>query len=144
MLRVLAPAAREAAWVVGTQIFRVATDGTVIDQGSPDGLKVVIGQVAGDPVKPGDSVDMAVVRAAETLQERLPADVGVAAKRIQYSPADGLAVVGDQDFVAMFGPPQDLNLKMAELQRVLQVAKDKKTPLTFVDLRYKTPYFRAR
>jgi len=35
-------------------------------------------------------------------------------------------------------------LKMAELQRVVQLVKDKKTTLAFVDLRYNTPYFRAR
>jgi hypothetical protein len=44
----------------------------------------------------------------------------------------------------MFGPPQDLTLKMAELQRVLQLAQDKKSTLAFVDLRYKTPYYRTR
>ncbi len=134
----------EAAWVVGSQIFRVANDGVVIDQGSPDGLKVVIGQVAGEPVKPGDKIDMEVVKGAELLQEQLPAALGIAARRIQYSPVDGLAVIGDQDFMAMFGPPQDLNLKMAELARVVQLAKDKKTTLAFVDVRSRTPYFRAR
>jgi len=134
----------EAAWVVGSQIFRVANDGVVIDQGSPDGLKVVIGQVAGEPVKPGDKIDMEVVKGAELLQEQLPAALGIAARRIQYSPVDGLAVIGDQDFMAMFGPPQDLNLKMAELARVMQLAKDKKTTLAFVDVRSRTPYFRAR
>lgn len=134
----------EAAWVVGTQIFRVANDGVVIDRGSPEGLKVVIGQVAGDPVKPGDRIDLAVIRAAELLQEQLPAALGIPVKRIQYSPVDGLAVIGDQNLIAMFGPPQDMNLKMAELQRVVQLVKDKKTTLAFVDLRYNTPYFRAR
>jgi len=68
----------EAAWVVGSQIFRVANDGVVIDQGSPDGLKVVIGQVAGEPVKPGDKIDMEVVKGAELLQEQLPAALGIA------------------------------------------------------------------
>lgn len=134
----------EAAWVVGTQVFRVADDGMVIDQGSPNGLKVVIGQVAGDPVKPGDMIDASIITGAELLQSELPNTLGIPARRIQYSPVDGLAVVGDQDFIAMFGPPQDLNLKMAELQRVVQLAKDKKAALTFVDLRYKTPYFRTR
>ena len=134
----------EVAWVVGTQVFRVADDGVVIDQGSPNGLKVVIGQVGGDPVKPGDKVDLDVIKAAEELQDQLPSTLGIPAKRIQYSPADGLAVVTDQDLVAMFGPPDNLNLKMAELQRVVQLAKDKKATLSFVDLRYKTPYFRTR
>jgi cell division septal protein FtsQ len=134
----------EAAWVVGTDVFRVADDGVVIDRGSADGLKVVVGQVAGTPVRPGDTIDLKVLRGAEYLQERLPADLEIPARRIQYSPIDGLAVVGDQDFIAMFGLPQDLNLKMAELQRILQIAKDKKTPLAFVDLRYKTPYYRLR
>ena len=68
----------------------------------------------------------------------------IAPKRIEYSPFDGLAVIGDQDFIAMFGQPHDLNVKMAELQRIVQLAQDKKTPLGFVDLRYKTPYFRTR
>ena len=133
-----------AAWVVGTQIFRVADDGVVIDQGSPNGLKVVIGQVGGDPVKPGQKVPVDVIQAAELLQDQLPTTLGIPAKRIQYSPADGLAVVSDPDFVAMFGSSDNLNLKMAELQRVVQLAKDKKATLSFVDLRYKTPYFRTR
>jgi hypothetical protein len=134
----------EAAWLVGSQVFRVADDGVVIDEGSANGLKVAIGQVAGEAVKPGDKIDLAVIKGAELLQDQLPATLGIPAKRIQYSPVDGLAVIGDQDFIAMFGPPQDLNLKMAELQRVVQLAKDKKATLAFVDLRYKTPYFRTR
>jgi cell division septal protein FtsQ len=134
----------EAAWVVGSDVFRVADDGVVIDRGSPEGLKVVIGQVAGDPIKPGDTIDLNILKGAEVLQQRLPADFAIPARRIQYSPADGLAVVGDQDFVAMFGQPQDLDLKMAELQRIVQLARDKKTELAFVDLRYKTPYYRPR
>ncbi len=137
----------EAAWLVGTETFRIADDGVVIDRidrGSKDGLKVAIGQVAGEALKPGDHVDVEIIKAAEMLQERLPAEFGIAPKRIEYSPFDGLAVIGDQDFIAMFGPPRDLNVKMAELQRIVQLAQDKKTPLGFVDLRYKTPYFRTR
>jgi cell division septal protein FtsQ len=135
--------APEAAWVVGPDIFRVANDGMVIDQGSPDGLKVVIGQVAGDPVKPGDTVDPNVIKGAEQLNSELAGRNGFASQRIQYSPADGLAVVGDNGLIAMFGSPSDLGLKVAELQRIVQLAQDKKSPLTFVDLRYKTPYYRT-
>ena len=134
----------EAAWLVGTQTFRVADDGTVMDQGPAQGLKVAIGQVGGEAAKPGDRIPMDVIKGAELLQDQLPNKLGIAAKRIQYSPEDGLAVIGDQDMIAMFGQPQDLDLKMAELQRIVQLAKDKKVTLGFVDLRYKTPYFRAR
>ncbi|HEX6511418.1 MAG TPA: FtsQ-type POTRA domain-containing protein [Chloroflexota bacterium] len=134
----------EAAWLVGTQTFRVADDGVVLDQGSAQGLKVAIGQVAGEAVKPGDKIDVQIIKAAEQLHDRLPADYGITPRRIQYSPTDGLAVIGDQDFIAMFGPPVDLNLKMAELQRIMQLAGDKKSTLGFVDLRYKTPYYRTR
>jgi len=137
----------EAAWLVGTETYRVADDGTILDRIARDqreGLKVSIGQVAGEPLKPGDRVDIDIIKAAELLQERLPTEFGIAPRRIEYSPADGLAVIGDQELIAMFGPPRDLNLKMAELQRILQLAQDKKAPLAFVDLRYKTPYFRTR
>jgi cell division septal protein FtsQ len=134
----------EAGWVVGSQVFRVADDGKVIDQGSASGLKVVIGQVAGDPVKTGDVIPVDVIKGAELLQEQAPAALGGPAQRIQYSTADGLSVIGDQELVAMFGPPTDLNLKLAELQRVVQLAKEKKTSLALVDLRYKTPYLRMR
>src|SRR5262249_38057497 len=102
-----------AVWLVGSDTYRVADDGTVIDRGSTDGLKVAIGQVGGDPKKPGDSVDLSIIKGAELLQDRLQADAGVPARRIQYSPDDGLAVIGDQEMIAMFGKPQDLNLKMA-------------------------------
>jgi len=134
----------EAVWLVGSETYRVADDGMVIDRGSTDGLKVAIGQVGGDPKKPGDTVDMSIVKGAELLQERLPTEAGIPPKRIQYSPDDGLAVIADQDMIAMFGPPKDLDLKMAELQRIVQLAKDKKATLAFVDLRYKTPYYRTR
>jgi cell division septal protein FtsQ len=134
----------EAVWLVGSDTYRVADDGMVIDRGSTDGLKVAIGQVGGDPKKPGDSVDMSIIKGAELLQERLPNELGIPTRRIQYSPDDGLAIIGDQDMIAMFGSPQDLNVKMAELQRIVQMAKDKKATLAFVDLRYKTPYFRIR
>ena len=134
----------EAAWVVGSDILRVAGDGVVVDHGSPDGMKVVIGQVAGTPVKPGDTIDPAVIQGAELLQRALASQLGMAGARIQYSPTDGLAVVGAGGLIAMFGPPADLNLKIAELQRILQVLGDKKATLAFVDLRYKTPYYRTR
>ncbi|MBV8085161.1 MAG: FtsQ-type POTRA domain-containing protein [Chloroflexi bacterium] len=133
----------EAAWVAGPDVFRVAGDGMVIDRGSPDGLKVIIGQVAGDPVKPGDTVDPNVIKGAEQLQSQLAGQNGFATQRIQYSPADGLAVIGDNGLIAMFGSSADLGLKTAELERIVQLAQDKKSPLTFVDLRYKTPYFRT-
>jgi len=134
----------EAAWVIGPDVFRVAGDGVVIDKGSPAGLKVVVGQVAGDAIKPGDQVGVDVIHGAEQLQTQLPSQFGIAARRIQYSPADGLAVIGDGGLIAMFGQPTDLSLKMAELQRIVQLARDKKSTIAFVDLRYKTPYFRAR
>jgi len=89
-------------------------------------------------------VDPKVIKGAEQLQSQLPGQFGIAAKRIQYSPADGLAVIGDGDLIAMFGEPADLDLKMAELQRIMQLAGDKKNALAFVDLRYKTPYYRTR
>jgi cell division septal protein FtsQ len=133
----------EAAWVAGADIFRVASDGMVIDRGSPDGLKVVIGQVAGTPVKPGDTIDPNVIKGAEELRAQLAGQSGFASQRIQYSPTDGLAVVGDNGLIAMFGTPTDLGLKLAELQRIVQLAQDKKSPLVFVDLRYKTPYYRT-
>ncbi|MBV9121648.1 MAG: FtsQ-type POTRA domain-containing protein [Chloroflexi bacterium] len=134
----------EAGWIVGPDIFRVAGDGTVIDRGSPAGLKVVVGQVAGNPVKPGDRVNVEVLHGAEQLQAQLPSQFGFQTRRIQYSPSDGIAVIGDGDLIAMFGEPVDLNLKMVELQRIMQLAGDKKITLGFVDLRYKTPYFRTR
>ncbi len=134
----------EAGWLVGSDVLRVADDGVVMDRGPLDGLKVVVGQVGGTPLKPGDRIDTDVIHGAEQLQTELPASFGIAAKRVQYSPSDGLAVIGDQEMIAMFGPPRDLNVKMAELQRINQLASDKKTPLAFVDLRYKTPYYRTR
>jgi cell division protein FtsQ len=133
----------EFAWLVGSDTYRVAADGIVIDRGVADGLKLRIGQVGGEAVKPGDQVDPNVIEGAELLQDHLAADFGITPRRIQYSPSDGLAVVGDQEMIAMFGPPQDLNLKMAELQRIVELAKGQKRPLAFVDLRYKTPYFRT-
>lgn len=133
----------EIAWLVGPDTYRVAADGMVIDKGPGDGLKLRIGQVGGDAVKPGDQVDADVIKGAELLQDHLASDFGITPRRIQYSPSDGLAVVGDQELIAMFGPPQDLNLKMAELQRIVELAKGQKRTLAFVDLRYKTPYFRT-
>jgi cell division septal protein FtsQ len=133
----------EIAWLVGPDTYRVAADGIVIDRGVADGLKLRIGQVGGEAVKPGDQVDVNVIKGAELLQDHLASDFGITPLRIQYSPSDGLAVVGDQEMIAMFGPPQDLNLKMAELQRIVELAKGQKRPLAFVDLRYKTPYFRT-
>lgn len=134
----------EAIWLVGTETYRVADDGMVIDRGSTEGLRVSIGQVGGEPKKPGNTIDLSIIKGAELLQDRLQTDFGIPARRIQYSPEEGLAVIGDQEMIAMFGPPQDLNLKMAELQRIQQLAKEKKVSLAFVDLRYKTPYFRTR
>ncbi len=134
----------EAVWLVGSDTYRVADDGVVIDRGPTEGLKVAIGQVGGEPKKPGDTVDMSIVKGAEVLQDRLPNELGIPTRRIQYSPDDGLAVIGDQDMITMFGPPEDLNVKMAELQHIVQLAKDKKATLAFVDLRYKTPYFRTQ
>ncbi|MDE3076979.1 MAG: FtsQ-type POTRA domain-containing protein [Chloroflexota bacterium] len=134
----------EAAWVVGPTVYRVAADGTVIDSGSPEGLKVVVGSVEGPPIKPGDRVDPRAIRGAEELQTRLPAELNIPVKRIEYSATNGLAVIGEADVIAMFGEPDNLGLKMAELQRILQLAKDKKTTPAFVDLRYKTPYYRTR
>jgi hypothetical protein len=133
----------EVAWLVGPDTYRVAADGVVIDKGPGDGLKLRIGQVGGEAVKPGDQVDVNVIKGAELLQDRLASDFGITPRRIQYSPSDGLAVIGDQDMIAMFGPPRNLNLKMAELQRIVQLAQGQKQTIRFVDLRYKTPYFRT-
>lgn len=133
----------EVAWQVGSETYRVAGDGRVMDTAPADGLKVRIGQVGGEAVKPGDQIDVNVIKGAELLQDHLARDFGIAPRRIQYSPAEGLAVIGDQEMIAMFGPPENLNLKMAELQRISDLAKGQKRVLTFVDLRYKTPYFRT-
>lgn len=132
-----------AAWVVGSDVYRVAGDGVVIGPGTPQGLKVVIGQVGGNPIHPGDKVDAQVLKGAEQLNAKLPSLFGITPTRIQYSPDSGLAVIGPRGLIAMFGPPSDLSLKMAELQRITQLAQNQKHPLTFVDLRYKTPYYRT-
>ncbi|MHB8618386.1 MAG: cell division protein FtsQ/DivIB [Chloroflexota bacterium] len=134
----------EAAWVVGPTVYQVAADGTIIGQGSPAGLKVVVGDISGKPVKVGGHIDVNLIQAAKELHDRLPADLGIPVDRIEYSPTEGLAVIGNQNLIAIFGSPTDLGLKMAELQRIIELAKDKHTTLGFVDLRYKTPYYRAR
>ena len=134
----------EAGWIVGSSVYRVAADGTVLDQGPTDGLKVIIGDTSNTPVKAGDRVDAKAILGAEELQNRLPAELNIPIKQIQYSPTDGLAVVTDPDMVAMFGAPDNLGYKMAELQRIIQLAKDRKTAPVFVDVRYKTPFYRSR
>lgn len=133
----------EAAWVVGSTVFRVAADGTVLDQGPPSGLKVIVGSEDGPVPQPGQKVNPAVLRGAEELQQMLPNELGLQIREIRYSRIDGLSVLAAPNLTAVFGPPANLAFKMAELQAILRQTKGQSAPPSFVDMRYKTPYYRA-
>ncbi|MGH2470650.1 MAG: hypothetical protein ACRDGF_11275, partial [Chloroflexota bacterium] len=70
-------------------------------------------------------------------------ELGLQIRAIRYSRINGLSVLAAPNLTAMFGPPVNLDFKMAELEAILRQTKGQSALPSFVDMRYKTPYYRA-
>ena len=137
-------------WQVGSSTFQVDATGVLIDQvQQTNGLPVVSDEHQrdhnGQPFKPGEKIDPAMVQMARQLLERLPAEAGITSFSLHDTLDYGLVMVSADGWQARFGGPNDLDIKIKELTAILQLVKQQGQQLALVDVRFGFyPYYRLK
>lgn len=131
-----------ASWQTPEGVFAVDEEGYVLGQSpGPGPLPAINAQEGG--VRIGARVSTEALGLARDLLARLAAQTGAQPRQFQYSAAQGLSVVTDQGWKAVFGDGRDLDSKLAVLAAVLRTAKERKLQFQYVDLRFgERPFLR--
>lgn len=132
-----------ALWRTQAETFLVDDDGQVIAEAGERSLPLVITDVSGRSLVPGDRVERRVLLVAGELQRVLPS-LGAAPREIEYNWA-GLTVVTDGGWRVLFGDLEHLNRKLQYLAAITALAQRQNLRLALVDLRPKDrPYYQAQ
>lgn len=134
-----------ALWKVGGTMSLVDQEGVILGpaSGARD-LPVIIQQLDGKVLKPGDKVSADAVNLAIRLRETLPSIMGLKAKGFEYLTSGGLVLETDQGWRARFGDSEDFDAKLAVWKAILPKAQTTCLKGSHTDLRFgERPFFRC-
>jgi len=124
------------AWDVGGARHGADERGQILPVNEVEGL-LVIEDLDGVPLQPGDQVDVAVIRTALELRDLL------GASHLGYSRATGIIYTTAQGWPVYFDPGEkDLAWKVGVLKALLRDLEAMGRSVEFIDLRFKRPYYR--
>lgn len=134
-----------AVWQSANGAFLVDDQGYLIAEATPEGdaarPPLGVRDSTGRALRLGDQVDQRSLLATRELLKAMPA--GVAVKEVEYAP-EGIVFTTDGGWRIIFGPPDALNQKVANLTAVADMARAQRMNLKLIDLRPKEhPFFQA-
>lgn len=135
---------REAAivWNTAGNNYEIAGDGEILGPARTlDPQSLVIYDTRTVPITTGAYIDVDALDLAQTLNLRLPREMGLAPTRYEWDPYYGLSVYDGARQIAfgrMADPAVSLEVKLSTLKTLL----DEGTTWTFLDLRPAKPYYR--
>lgn len=130
-----------ALWQTPGGAFAVDEEGYVLSEATPGPLPAIVAQEGG--VRVGSRVPRGTLELSRQLFARMEKEVDAPPHQFQYSASQGLSVVTDLGWTAVFGDERDLNFKLATLAAALRVARERKIGFQYVDLRYgERPFLR--
>lgn len=124
------------AWQRGPRLFVLDPDGHIVKQVARTNLPIVVGGARSNSLNPG------VVQAVRYAVQTLPRAPQGMISTFRFAPDTGLTIVGTSGWRADVGvgKPQILINRIATLAATLRKVKTNSQQLTFIDLRYRTPY----
>lgn len=131
-----------AFWQTPDGTYAVDDEGVVIAESpAPGPLPAIVSGEGG--LRVGSRVPQATLVLAKALADKLPRAVGAKPKQFEYSATNGLAVLSDQGWWAIFGDDRDTDFKLSTLSAVLKTARERKINFLEVDLRFgERPFLR--
>jgi cell division septal protein FtsQ len=123
-----------ARWVAAGHIFLVSSEGYVLGSGEAPELAVTIVDTTDASLHLGDQVDGSAVQMALQLHELL-SQIGIRPQVYRYSSQEGLSVVSEEGWVAIYGTAERLVEKTQAVLAVRELAVSQKIILGSIDLR---------
>ncbi|GIV97067.1 MAG: cell division protein FtsQ [Herpetosiphonaceae bacterium] len=130
-------------WSAGGTPFLVDKSGLVLGPAEPSGEDaLVVIDTSHAVLQQGDQLDPDALELARVLWIRLPQELNLKPKRIEWDIGYGISVITESDQQIAFGRKDDkkvpLDVKIATLQQLIADG----TPFQFLDLRPALPYYR--
>jgi cell division protein FtsQ len=125
-----------ATWQTPGGAFLVDDQGLLLAEAQnapPDPARLVVQDTTGRELRLGERVDQRSLLAARELILALPA-AGAQVQGVEYSP-QGLVLVTDGGRRVVIGEARDLNVKLANLAAILDLARRQNLDVRFIDLR---------
>ena len=132
----------EARWIADGNVFLISREGEILGSDDAPDLSVTIVDDTGISFRYGDRVDPSAVQMAFILRDLLN-NAGINVKSFRYSAQEGLSVVSEDGWIAMYGNANRIIEKTQELLTVLSVAQERQLLLSEIDLQpSKSPTFK--
>ncbi len=136
---------REAVilWNSAGTNYEITADGAVLGPArSYAATAIIIYDTRPTPLAAGTNVDIDALELAQTLNLRVPAEIGWTPSRYEWDPYYGLSLYNGEQQVA-FGRMQDPNVALDTKIATLKAVANDGTVWTFLDLRPEKPYYRS-
>lgn len=136
---------REAVilWNSAGTNYEITADGGVLGPARSDAPSaIIIYDTRTTALAAGTNVDIDALELAQTLNLRIPAEVGWTPSRYEWDPYYGLSLYNGAQQVA-FGRLQDPNVPLDTKIATLKLVANDGTVWTFLDLRPEKPYYRT-
>lgn len=132
-----------ALWQAKNAQYVIDEEGIIIARASAAKQLPTIVETGERNLRLGERVDPGVVHLAQTLAQRLPAELGVSPQRYEYARSTGLTIATDKGWRVRIGDGEDLDYKLAALKAILEGTATLKKRVELVDVRFlDRPYFR--
>jgi len=128
----------EIVWQVGDTLYSVDAEGAVFLTTGGTDQALLIRDLDGHHLRPGEHIDPGLVEAAHKLRSLLPE-----VKALDYSRPEGLSFTDERGWRVLLGTGEDLEYKIAVLRALFQEIERKGIKVELIDLRFKgSVYYR--
>ena len=128
----------EIVWQVGDTLYSVDAEGAVFLTTGGTDQALLIRDLDGHHLRPGEHIDSGLVEAAHKLRSLLPE-----VKALDYSRPEGLSFTDERGWRVLLGTGEDLEYKIAVLRALFQEIERKGIKVELIDLRFKgSVYYR--
>ncbi len=127
-------------WDQGEAQWLVDGDGRVLAPGARPLATISASPEAA--LGPGQQVDAGAVHMARAVTARL-AELGLAASKLEYDPARGMAIIVDGAYRVELGFGDQLDARLEAFETIRRYLQQSHTPVQLIDVRFlERPYFR--
>ncbi len=128
----------EIVWQVGDTLYWIDAEGAVFPAGNEVDQALLIRDLDGYHLRPGEHIAPGLVEAVHKLRSLLPE-----VRALDYSRAEGLSFTDERGWRILLGMGEDLEYKVAVMKALSQEIERKGIKVELIDLRFKgSAYYR--